>query len=765
MSRAVERDTETLIDTQLRNLGWIDTPKVAARNVWKQTAKTPEQREVLGRRQPDYVLYETGTDRPLIVIEAKRQYENLESALSQGADYCRALDAPICFATDGIYTKTKHIDSCKPLFRDGEEIDEFVREALALRYIQAGTNWIETLDKQVIKSRAELIQVFEAANNALRYDGVQSGRDRFSEFANILFLKLISEAEEIREAEGKPPSIDRAFRWDSFRNKHGQELLHFVNDIVLRFFAEKYDDPNIFKPLEIRNATTLKRIIDILDPLNLTDVNSDIKGDAFEYFLRRYISEHNNDLGEYFTPRHIVKTCVKLANPEIGERVYDPFCGTGGMLIEAFRHMHAKMVRNSRNMNTLRADSLFGNEITINFRIAKMNMILMGDGHNNVVRRDSLESLEETRDQYDVVITNMPFGQITEHGDLYDLPTNNGNSICIQHCLKSIDPASENGRIVLICGDDVLVNRNKDYERLRQYMFENSSVHTVISLPPGVFAPYSNTVKTNILYLTDIRKVKEQTQYWYFKVKNDGFTFAQNRKRNPEGENDLDVFLMHRKYADHDRFTTVSLEEIADDGYVMVPFFSNQLDSKNAVYLGDITEESKIKAGSDYEKYAVGTVAARARNAGGLVPKEEYYKKPFQSENRSNYKLVEPGQFVYRKEGADIGTSGWNRHPYPFAVSNIYVVFSIDEERVLHDYLFNVIRSEHFISAAEKLMTGVARATLSYQDFARMQIPLPSIEEQTEIVQLERSIANRVQEIADLKDQIQDHIIGIYANS
>lgn len=335
----------------------------------------------------------------------------------------------------------------------------------------------------------------------MRNDGVQSGRDRFSEFANILFLKLISEIES--SSERAENSIPDAFLWDAFKTKHGDELLHFVNDSVLSYFAGKYGK-DIFRKMEIRKATTLKKIIDTLDPLYLTDVNSDIKGDAFEYFLRKYISTHNNDLGEYFTPRHIVKTCVKIANPQIGERVYDPFCGTGGMLIEAFKHMHSNMIRNTNNIKTLREKSIFGNEITLNFKIAKMNMILMGDGHSNIVRKDSLESLHENRGKYDVVITNMPFSQTTEHGNLYDLPTENGNSICVQHCIKAIDLGAENGRVVLICGDDVLVNRNANYDRLREYIFQQTTVHSIVSLPPGVFSPYSDTVKTNILYLTNI---------------------------------------------------------------------------------------------------------------------------------------------------------------------------------------------------------------------------------------------------------------------
>ena len=125
--------------------------------------------------------------------------------------------------------------------------------------------------------------------------------------------------------------------------------------------------------------------MDKLDPLMLTDVDSDVKGDAFEYFLKASTAT-KNDLGEYFTPRHIVKTMVRLVNPKIGEKIYDPFCGTGGFLIESFRYIERNIdSRNPELRRILREDTIYGNEITNTARITKMNMILAGDGHSNII--------------------------------------------------------------------------------------------------------------------------------------------------------------------------------------------------------------------------------------------------------------------------------------------------------------------------------------------------------------------------------------------
>jgi type I restriction enzyme M protein len=129
--RAVERDTELMIDNQLRNLGWTCDPKASARNVYQQRPKTQAQHRRLGGKRPDYILYRSGSTEPIGVIEAKRQGWNIHQALEQGAQYADILDAPLVFATDGVFTKTLHLKARRPLLLNGEEVDELIREPLA----------------------------------------------------------------------------------------------------------------------------------------------------------------------------------------------------------------------------------------------------------------------------------------------------------------------------------------------------------------------------------------------------------------------------------------------------------------------------------------------------------------------------------------------------------------------------------------------------------------------------------------------------------
>lgn len=530
----IERDTETLIDNTLKNLGWVDAPHDPRKNIFRRRAKTTDQRKALRGLFPDYILYESVSDLPLIVIEAKKPRESIHKALGQGLEYAERLGAPLVFATDGIFTKTLHSRTRKPLYLNNEEIDEFIRESLALRYLD--TNEVTTTAKKVVKSRQELIAIFNEANELLRGEGLAAGVDRFSEFANLLFLKIISEREVISEHEGVQNVIPKEFRWEFFRDKKGDELKHYINQIVLKYFREKFDDASIFADLRIKSSVRLKKIIDKLDPLDLIDTNTDIKGDAFEYFLRSYSSGSTNDLGQYFTPRHIVKTLVKLIDPQFGERVYDPFCGTGGMLTETFKHIKTRIPQNDTSEAFLKTETVFGKELTSIARIAKMNMILIGDGHNNITQTDSLE--HPINSKFDVVITNIPFSQETDWGSRYDLPTSNGDSVCIQHCLKALNRNNPNSRAGIIIPEGFLFR--SEFRAERQWLVENFNLHTVVSLPAGVFLPYTHQ-KTDILFVKFKETEHKKDKIWFFDVKSDGYTLDNYRK--PLRHSDLDVLL------------------------------------------------------------------------------------------------------------------------------------------------------------------------------------------------------------------------------
>lgn len=527
----IEADVRYRIDKTLENKGWILDPANIQRDVFFESGLPGNFISKLGGKRPDYTLFDNTRNIPIGVIEAKKIGTDLDMALEQGTDYAKKLNASLIFAVNGTFCKTRFLENGKELYLNGNEVKELLRVTEALRFIQEKTNDVYTVPKEVIKSREELIKVFADMNEILRGEGLRAGIERFSEFANILFLKLLSE------------NNNNSY-WDAIKNVDKDLRIGFINGNEVHEKLKTQYGGDVFTSLLIKNPNTLETIIARLDPLHLSYIDEDIKGGAFEYFLEKSTSTEN-DLGEYFTPRHIIRTMVNLIQPKLGEKIYDPFCGTGGFLTETFRYIKTtnSIRKGSEEDKRLKTESIYGTEITATARIAKMNMILYGDGHSGVIRGDSLKNPQNNK--YDVVMTNPPFSQKIVYKDLegktrndittlYEdgLAKNSGDGVCLLHCFRSL---KKGGRMAIIVPEGFLFRKaEKD---IRQYIIERSKIHSIISLPQGCFLPYT-PVKTNILYLTDVDN-SDTKYYWYFKVENDGYSLNAHR-RKIDAESDLD---------------------------------------------------------------------------------------------------------------------------------------------------------------------------------------------------------------------------------
>lgn len=755
----LEADTRLLIDTALTNLGWKFKGK--DKNVFVEQPKTEAERKLLGGKRPDYVLYSKESERPLIVIEAKKKGSRLDVAMEQGISYARAINAPLVFATDGVFCKAYHTDANRPPILNGEEIDEFIREALALRYLN--TYEVNTVSPKVQYDRKELIRIFDEANNMLRGEGLRAGIERFGEFANILFLKLISESEQIKRESGIETSFDAtSCSWDCIKNIPFTTRIDYINKTVYEKLNSLYKT-DIFTPLQIRDASILKEIMDKLDPLTLTDVDSDVKGDAFEYFLKASTAT-KNDLGEYFTPRHIVKTMVRLVNPQIGETIYDPFCGTGGFLIESFRYIYNNMSRTEANLKRLRENTVYGNEITNTARITKMNMILAGDGHSNINMRDSLANPIDGRQAswkdkdgnlhhsgYDIVLANMPYSQKTKHGDLYDLPTTNGDSVCVQHCMKAIDSTSPNGRMALVVPEGFLFR--KDLTKTREYLLDNCQLQSIISLPQGVFLPYTG-VKTDIIYATKVnQKVKQSEKkkdFWYFDVKSDGYTL-DNHRRKLDTSSDLTKYEEYRKF-DADQademinvgFEKIPLDKVRKNSYILAGNRYRLSTPTTTKYeLVDFAEIATIIRGVSYQKlqqttYKTSNIILPADNItlGGelKIVKEIFLDSSV--EISVDKKLKKNDIFICMSSGSKehIGKVAFIDHDTDFYAGGFMGIIRTNNQRCNPKYLFFYLLASSKYREEVKLLTQGANINNINSTIKEIKIPLPSLSEQDKIV-------------------------------
>ena len=751
----LEAETRVLIDRSLENLGW--KLKGKDKNVFFEQPKTELERKKLGGKRPDYVLYSKESEKPLIVIEAKKKGSRIDEALEQGIGYARAIDAPLVFATDGVFCKAFHTGANRPPILNGEEVDEFIREALALRYLTSYE--VNTVSPKVQYDRKELIRIFDEANNMLRGEGLRAGIERFGEFANILFLKLISESEQAKKERGEPTKFDMACSWDAIKGIPASTRIEYINKTVYDKLNALYET-DIFTPLQIKDTGILKDIMDKLDPLMLTDVDSDVKGDAFEYFLKASTST-KNDLGEYFTPRHIVKTMVRLVNPQIGEKIYDPFCGTGGFLIESFRYIYNNMARTDANLALLRENTVYGNEITNTARITKMNMILAGDGHSNIEMKDSLANPVDGTETYmdesgkihhrgfDIVLANMPYSQKTKYGSLYDLPSKNGDSICVQHCMKAINSAAPNGRMALVVPEGFLFR--KDLTKTREYLLDHCQLQSIISLPQGVFLPYTG-VKTDIIYATKVnQKVKSSEKkktFWYFDVKSDGYTL-DNHRRKLDSPSDLSKYEEYRKL-DEDQandmlkvgFEVIPLSKVRQNSSILVGSRYRTQTEKNTKYpLISLSDENYFQICSggtpsstvpEYWNGDINWITLADLPADDFVTEIRTTQRTISEQglNNSNAKLL-PKNTVVVSTRATIGRVGIARTELATNQGFKNIIVRRPDE-ILPEYVAYILTSQ--TDFMMRLASGATFKEISKENFCTIQIPLLPIEQQRQLV-------------------------------
>ncbi len=749
-TRPLESATRKEIDLILTNLGWVTDETKPNCNVFTERAKTVDQNNKFQGNNPDYVLYKSGTDSPIAIVEAKRKGQSVDQAIQWAvAKYAIPLGAKIVFAYDGAFFKSWHTDSQKELLTDGIVITQLITEKKLLRFAQEGYS-ISEISPTLKHSRAELISIFKWANTLLRKEGLRQGIERFSEFANLIFLKLISELEHEREKNGEPRVLDAQYSWEAFAKMDEVPMMNYINDTVLPKLVHDYNHSSeVFQSkLLIKSPKTLKAIVDKLSSINLADSDSDVKGDAFEYFIKDSVTV-GNDLGEYFTPRHIVNLMIELVEPKFGETVYDPTCGTGGFLISAFRYIKKRCANTSENIAKLKDGTVFGRELTNTAKIAKMNMILTGDGHTNILQMDSLAN--PVTDEYWVALANPPYGQSTEYGLYYAVISNEGDAIFIQHILKSL---KEGGRAAIVIPEGVLFR--KDLLKVRQYLLKNCDIQSIISLPRGVFRPYSEN-KTNIIIF---RKCVSGTKsVWFYNLEADGFDLNSDLRPEIE-ENDIpDLLAKWSDKVDSEKSWKVSIRQIEEKNYdLLVKTYSPQSTYTSTypfVPFSEImTENKETITINDEVEYARITVQLHGR---GVVIRDRVLGKKIKTKEQ---KLTKANQFIVAEIDAKLGGFGVILKEFENSiVSSHYFLFDLDASKILPEYFDFVIRFGPYADMISPFVKGTTNyAAIRPQHILQLKIPLPPCEKQKEIVESIREKQKQLEELEKTKNATKQNI-------
>lgn len=657
--------------------------------------------------------------------------------MNQGLDYAEKLQAPYLFLFNKNRCKAIHVPSKKFLKKDDTE----VLSLLSLEELLSFDGHISIQEKVLINTKQDLINVFDKVNNKLREAGITVGIQRFTEFSNLLFLKLVSELNKDMNY-----NLSEMLLWDSYKGMKGQSLLAYINNTVIpRLNADFETDDcsdGLFTPLKIKDTIVLESVIEIIDSLDLTNVDLDIKGDAFEYFIQKY-NQRNNDLGEYFTPRHIVEFLVSVLNPQMFESVYDPFCGTGGMLITTFKYLYSELERtnnlNKHALQQLRKHTLHGSEISETAKIAKMNMILTGDGHSNIKQQDTF--VNPIDNVHELVITNIPFNlEVTgKQKAAYDLDINNGNATAIQHVMKSLRKDSVNARAAIIIPEAVLTG--SVYKELRENLVKGRYLIGVVSLPSNVFLPYTEA-KTSILFLSGEAAPKSNSVFFY-KVKNDGYTLTTRRRQLP-GINDLDEFIALSESFNRNG----TLDGLEHDNLIHIPretILENNNFSLQSVHYHDNDKEGFIRLGEimerTMERNTLQNPTATINNTSfwGVDLGLEYWGDNFisvTSDTNVNYRVLGKKEISYNPSRVNVGSFGINMYDSNLSVSSAYPVHKVINDDYLPEYIY--LQIMHNTEVKEDIITrcfGTVRQSLAIDDFDKIQIPIKTLAEQRRIVE------------------------------
>ncbi|MFM2408414.1 MAG: hypothetical protein RL358_1156 [Pseudomonadota bacterium] len=532
----------------------------------------------------------------------------------------------------------------------------------------------------------------------------------------------------------------------------GHETLNLYAEAIAKM-PENPGIPALFRDifknayLPYRDPETLRSFLKEIDVFSYD--HSEKLGDAFEYLLSVLGSQ--GDAGQFRTPRHIIDFMVDVMNPQKNESMLDPACGTAGFLISAWKHI-LKTNTKVRTGDQLTPDertnlaaNIHGYDISPDMvRLSLVNLYLHGFSDPHVVEYDTLTSEEKWNETADVILANPPFmspkGGIKPH-KRFSIDASRSEVLFVDYIAEHLSP---NGRAAIVVPEGIIFQSQTAYKSLRKLLVEKYLI-AVISLPAGVFNPYSG-VKTSILIL-DKRLAKTSNSIAFLKVENDGFGLGAQRRafdKNdlPQIKVELDAYLQALR--------------------------SQQPTAELQFTRGLIVIKEKIAANGDYnlsgERYREGVIsvsswpfvsvgtAFRKGNQSvlpesldgpvtylglenitqhtGEIEGSVVTEKPADIKSLKN--VFKPRDILYGKLRPNLNKV-WLADRNGICSTDIFVIEAIEEttDPALYAYLF---RSSRFNDAVMGQLKGAQLPRIGWSSFEELQIPLPPLEVQKEIV-------------------------------
>ncbi len=505
----------------------------------------------------DIEVFENGNVE--LVLDTKSPTVSLsEKDILQSVSYAKLVSTPpaiYAVVTNGIdvvatniYTgrRTSVIPSRNELISEVSRTRKTALSDIEIREVQSLLLTLTNTD--------ELYKIIKKCKETIEKKGMIRSDQSFKEMTKILLVKM---NEERRAKNGKT----NRFQMNILERMAAANKVKVIEQFFA-LFKDAITEYPIYSDKEekirISDEDCVESVIKELESWSFLGTGDDIKGAVYEIFLK---STLRGDFDQYFTPREIVDFIVRYADPKIGDVILDPACGSGGFLIQSFLYVNQKItdsniseVESNKKYKDLIDKCLWGGEADEDLHVlAKINLIMHGDGYNNIYQGDSLSNKKLPEDKFNLVLTNPPFTiPYTFEKILRQYETGQGKTsqeldiLFLEKCIKSIDSAA-GGEVYVVLPEGLL--NLPSYLSFREWLLKKCFLTLVVSLPEGAFIPFGKSVsKTTILGLRKKNKDSSNMPQYVFlaNAKEIGFESGKTvYKQIPN--NDLPIFLKGAK--------------------------------------------------------------------------------------------------------------------------------------------------------------------------------------------------------------------------
>ncbi|MFH1370436.1 MAG: N-6 DNA methylase [Planctomycetota bacterium] len=586
-----------------------------------------------------------------------------------------------------------------------------------------------------------------------------------------LIYKFMDDMDQLSVDQGGKPSFFRGefekYSWSSIFDPRisGFELFNLYGEALTKM-NHNPNIPQLFRDifknayLPYRDPETLRLFLKEIR--GFTYDHSEKLGDAFEYLLSVLSSQ--GDAGQFRTPRHIIDFIVEIVAPQLNETVLDPACGTAGFLISAYKHI----LKNNPKLSTAQKKRLMnhfvGYDISYDMvRLSLVNMYLHRFPEPHVHEYDTLTSEDRWQDTFDVIMANPPFmspkGGIRPHSR-FSIQAKRSEVLFVDYIAEHLNPS---GRAGIIVPEGIIFQSQNAYKALRKMLVENC-LWAVVSLPAGVFNPYSG-VKTSIL-LMDKSLAKRIDKILFVKIENDGFNLGAQRRAIDKNDltaglkflniykskianlSNLKSELSNLKSEISPFAHAVPKSEIAKSGdYNLTGDRYRTFDNlrKSEWPMVELAEVSDLIRGVTFGKkeqldYETGNsiriATTKAAQESGIVEKDLYFIP--RALVRDDNKLLRNGDILISTANSLnlLGRTTYIANiSYEASFGAFMSLIRAKPEKVNSVYLFHCLRTERaksFFQISAKTTTNISN--LSFADLEAFKIPLPPLDVQEKIV-------------------------------